>query len=96
MMKVIFSRTKVNYNAFFKTGRSEYDAKPKQLAFTLTILRGKNGDNTDRYHFMDGENIFRNYLACLCCCCTEETNSDVKMTEISKFSSKFTPRRCNK
>ena len=66
------------------------------LAFTLTILRGKNGDNTDRYHFMDGENIFRNYLACLCCCCTEETNSDVKMTEISKFSSKFTPRRCNK
>ena len=90
-MKVIFPRRKVNYNVFFKTGRSEYDAKPKQLAFTLTILRGKNGDNTDRYHFMDGENIFRNYLACLCCCCTEETNSDVKMTEISKFSSKFTP-----
>ena len=68
MMKDFFSCTKVNYNAFYKTGCSKYDAKPKQLAFMLTILRGKNGDNTDRYHFMDGENIFRNYLACLCCC----------------------------
>ena len=89
-------RRKVNYNAFFKTGWSEYDAKPKQRAFTLTILRGKNGDSSDRHHFMDGKNIFRNSLACLCCCWTEETNSDVKITEISKFSSKFTPRRCSK
>ena len=45
MMKGIFYlRIKGNYNAFFKKGKSEYDAKPKQLGFVLTILRGKNGD----------------------------------------------------
>ena len=60
-----FSRAKGNFNAFFKTGKSKSDAKPKQLAFTLTILRGKNADSTDRHHFMDGKNIFCNYIACL-------------------------------
>ena len=52
--------------------------------------------NTDRDSFMDGKHISRNFLSCICCCWDKETNSDVKITEISTFSSKFTPRRYNK
>jgi len=39
MMKVIFPPHKGQ-------GKSEYDAKPKQLDFALTILRDKKGDAT--------------------------------------------------
>ena len=41
-------------------------------------------------------NLKKNVLQFFACPCRCLTNSDVKMTEISKLSSKFTPRGCNK
>ena len=63
----------------------------KTQAVSFCVDKNKHQDC-----FMDWKIFFRNYLAWLCCCWTEETNSDVKTTEISKFSSKFSPRQCNK
>ena len=63
MLKVMFPPAQRSITTLFL--RQEEANKPKQLAFTLTNLQWKSRDKTDRHHFMDGKNIFRNYLACL-------------------------------